>query len=215
MLIVALPGVLLWYLDTHNSINIGDVFLQSYKEFAWELISISFTILIIDRLYQQQDVRREKAQLLRQLRSKDIQLVKEASERIRAQGWLADGTLRGANLRNAALHEVNWPEAKMQNCNLESAILYKANLSGTDFENSKIGSTDLSFANLRGANVSDLQLQTASKLAHAIMPDGSRYNGRFHLSGDSQDAQVAGFNVNDKTALCRFYDIPFRNFPYQ
>jgi predicted YcjX-like family ATPase len=45
-------------------------------------------------------------------------------------------------------------------------------------------------------------------LAHAVMPNGERYNGRFHLPGDIQDAQAAGFNPHDTTSMCRFYDIP-------
>ncbi|MCP5100895.1 MAG: pentapeptide repeat-containing protein [Chloroflexi bacterium] len=186
--------------------------MQSYIEFVWELVSISFTILIIDRIYQQQDIRREKAHLIRQLRSKDSVLAGEASEQLRAQGWLADGTLQGANLHQAILKGVNWAQVDLRNSNLEQATLARANLSEGNLTGTNLQGADLSFANLNGVKTTNQQLQTVFRLAYATMPNGERYNGRFHLPGDLQDAQAAGFNPNDITSMCRFYDISHKQY---
>ncbi|VAW31057.1 hypothetical protein MNBD_CHLOROFLEXI01-3569 [hydrothermal vent metagenome] len=103
------------YIQNYGNRPVGGIVLQSYVEFTWEMVSIAFTILIIDRLYHQQDVRREKAQLIRQLRSSDAH---EASEQLGTKGWLADGTLRRANLQKMRLKQVNWHQVNLQNCRL-------------------------------------------------------------------------------------------------
>ena len=38
------------------------------------------------------------------------------------------------------------------------------------------------------------------------MPDGSRYDGRFDLDGDREDAPKAGINPDDTEAMMRFLD---------
>ena len=209
LLLAALPGIWIWYAQTYGNHPVGGILLQSYVEFTWEMVSIAFTILIIDRLYHQQDVRREKAQLIRQLRSSDAH---DASGQLGTKGWLADGTLRQANLEGMKLKKAHWCQVDLRNGRLHHADFQGADLSEGKFKGAQLDNVKLSFANLSNTDLSDAQLATASRLAHAIMPNGERYNGRFHLPGDLQDAHAAGFNLKDSVSMCRFYDIPLEQY---
>ncbi len=209
-------------------INPGLLISESYVTFAWELASIAFTILIIDRLYQLQTVRLEKAELLQQLRSTDRGVVVQAVERMRANGWLADGTLCRSSLDRGHLHRVNFSQADFSGANLEETDftfanlertnltrvnLHRADLQGADLRGVLIDDADLvganlSFANLLGCKgLSDQRLSAAARLAYAVLPDGQRYDGRFNLDGDLLAARLAGFKVGDEVAMARYYDV--------
>jgi uncharacterized protein YjbI with pentapeptide repeats len=56
-------------------------------------------------------------------------------------------------------------------------------------------------------NLSDEQLAQAARLRVAIMLDGSRYDGRFNLSGDLRDAQVLHIDTADPEAMADFYRV--------
>lgn len=81
--------------------------------------------------------------------------------------------LRGANLRGAYLINANFQNADMRETNLNNAVLWGANL--------------------QSAWVTDEQLAKAIMLTDAVLPDGTRYDGRYALSGDlalSSDARA-------------------------
>lgn len=214
LMFFALPGIWLRYQDTApaGGFFYVDLLRASYTEFVWEILGIAFTVLIIDRLYHVQDVNREKKQLVRQLRSTDSHLVGEAADRLRAQGWLADGTLANINLHGAILPGVDWQTAVLRQTTLERANLRGADFAYADLTNTHLLGADLSFANLNEADVTEAQLQEADRLAHATMPDGTLYDGRYNLEGDLREAQNNGYNLNDPLALSRFYDVPLQTY---
>jgi len=96
------------------------------------------------------------------------------------------------------------------------ANLSSARLSGTfvevdfcsaDFQGANLSGASLINVDLRDArNVSDDQLRQASRLRGTLMPDGSRYDGRFDLAGDREDAPKAGVDPDDPAAMARFLD---------
>ncbi|KAA3656234.1 MAG: pentapeptide repeat-containing protein [Chloroflexi bacterium] len=207
LLIAALPGILISFGETGLSFGIENLLLYIYTEFAWEIASIAFTILIIDRIYQVQEVRLEKRQLIRQLRSSDFQLVREAADRLRARGWVSDSTLRNLNLTRAILRDVDWQTADLTNVTLEQADLRGIDLSQAQLTNASLEGADLSGARLEGTNLTEQQLRKADRLIHAIMPDGTKYDGRFHLTGDLREARTSGYNPDDPLAMARYYDV--------
>jgi uncharacterized protein YjbI with pentapeptide repeats len=164
-----------------------------------------------------------KAQLIRNLQSFDIKVVRQAIETLRARGWLDDGTLSGL-----CLHHVHFQGADLYQSDLSSVDLMKAdlrwtNLSNANLENAQLGNVnfyqaDMSKTNIRGANLSkanlqgvinltENQLKQAHRLQDAIMPDGSRYDGRFSLPGDLKTAQVRGIDIENPQENAEFYGI--------
>jgi len=86
--------------------------------------------------------------------------------------------LSAFNLEDTILSKANLQKATLTNANLQGANLFEANLN----------QTALALANLQNArNLTEQQLVTAFSLTQAIMPDGSRYNGRYNLYGDYKE----------------------------
>jgi uncharacterized protein YjbI with pentapeptide repeats len=158
--------------------------------------------------------------------------------------WRID--LLGANLREANLNRADLRWARLARSNLTGASLRAANLRGADLRDAEIAGADLRGANLwdamlgaqyeearldpdkPGKRISEevaraveAQLAQVRALRGAIMPDGSRYDGRFDLEGDVLGAQQQGIDLNDPAARAAFYgvaegeapDVPFRVVP--
>jgi len=107
-------------------------------------------------------------------------------------GWadLGGANLRHANLMNSELRNANLMLAQLRNSNLFGARLIGASMNGAD---------------LTEAKVSDAQLAEGLLLRGAIMPDGSRYDGRFNLKDDIEWAQDVGIDTADPEARRRWY----------
>ena len=190
------------YLNQHKGLYLGELvgsFLRDfYANISAELTSIAITVLIIDAIYQKRDIEREKRDLMLQMGSPDNAFATEAVRRLRAQGWLEDGTLRHAylcradlrgvylskaDLSKADLSEANLSGANLSEANLSNADLYWTNLSNVDLSGANLSKANLFRANLRGADLHRANLLeakvAAKQLAHAkilggvTMPDGT------------------------------------------
>ena len=91
-------------------------------------------------------------------------------------------------------------------CLLYTSSLIGANLSNCIMLESSIQNAKLAFANLTGTNLSDAEFRTAYSLWNAILPDGKKYDGRFMLEGDIQEAKKLGYDIiNDESQKKTFY----------
>jgi hypothetical protein len=164
---IALTIGLVGYLNQHKGLYLGELVGNLLRDFyanvSAELASIAITVLIIDVIYQQRDMEREKRDLILQMGSPDNAFAKEAVRRLRAQGWLKDGTLRHAHLPAANLRIADLTEANLSGANLTEANLSGANLSRADLTGANLNMADLSRANLSGAMLSE------AKLIYAIL----------------------------------------------
>jgi uncharacterized protein YjbI with pentapeptide repeats len=147
-----------------------------------------------------ESVMKTAPQIIHKLRSPDNNQALQAVEELRVRGQLEDGTLVGINLRfvhlsGADLYKADLRKADFGMADLRWADLSLANLRGARLTKANLYKADFSRANLRGANLfranlqearnlTDDQLALAYRLWDAIMPDGSRYDGRFNLPGD-------------------------------
>lgn len=77
---------------------------------------------------------------------------------------------------------------------------------GEDWAN--LEHTILREANLKNAIVSEISLRQAHALKGATMPDGSRYNGRYSLKGDIEDAEETILNTADEELMAYYYGVP-------
>jgi len=165
----------------------------------------------------------EKYQLIKKLSNPSNQIVLEAIDTLRKRGWLTDGSLANANLcfihiQNANLQGANLPKANLNMADMRWVDLSRANLQGACLSRANLYQADLQDANLEGAcltganlqcarNLQETQLAQAYSLLGATLPDGSRYDGRYHLDGDQQCAQIRHVNLEDPKEMASFYGI--------
>jgi membrane protein implicated in regulation of membrane protease activity len=155
------------------------LFLDMYQSVGVQLASIAVTVMILDRLIQRRETRRDKERLIRQMGSKDNNLALQAVEELRAQGWLYDGSLQGAKLYGA-----NLQKATLAGVNLQGANLFLAELQGSRLVGANLQETTLSGTNLREAELIFAELQ------------GARLNG-----ADLEDAILEATVFDEKTLL--------------
>jgi hypothetical protein len=121
--------------------------------------------------------------------------------------------LSSANLQKADLSMADLQGANLSHVNLEGARLLKANLRGCNLDAAILKDALLRGANLQGAcNLSDEQLSMTSTMRGAMMPDGSRYDGRFNLPGDLYTIHSWRIDANDPEALADFYGVSLDNY---
>lgn len=112
--------------------------------------------------------------------------------------------LTGADLTDATLSESTMAEALVLSGDITIVELQDSVLDDPELSESDLGEV-LEGATLRGAIVTNDQLATVRSLKGAIMPDGSRYDGRFNLPGDISAAQMQGIDPDDPEALAHWY----------
>jgi uncharacterized protein YjbI with pentapeptide repeats len=217
--------------------NLGDVLNHMIGDFyanvSVDALSIAFAILVLDRLNEQraeeqekakeQQVKAEaeaqlKAQLIREMGSRDNGVALRAINELRARQWLVDGTLRGIDLSFTDLQR-----ADLQSADLRDTNLYRANLQSTYLRDANLRGANLDKVNLRGSNLrrSDLtntnglhdnQIITILLLQGAIMSDARIYNGRFNLRGDIVTAIKHNVQVDIPEAMARFYGVSLEEY---
>lgn len=151
------------------------------REFAPELVSISFGILAIDRLYQFRLEQQDKQAVIRQVRSQSNEFSHDAVRVIQDNGWHLDGTLGGAFLKKA-----NMSEAELNSANLEGANLAESNLAKATLMQANLSDTNLMFANLsqavlRRADLSKSTLVQAN-LAGADLVEADLSNANLQMA---------------------------------
>lgn len=190
-------------------------FFDDYNaEIAMEMIGIAVTVLFIDRLNQRRDQRLEahrvQDQLLRDLGSSVHGVAARAAERLRREGSLQDGTLRGLDLSRASLenttlnradfsdvilNRANLAEASLNRATLTAASLRRAALHGAMLEMADLTNADLSGADLGGANLHMANLTGAVLHSADLSGADLRY---VNLKGaDLNRAKLAGARLHE------------------
>jgi hypothetical protein len=176
---------------------------------------------------EQERLKQEAAKredLLHRLSSRVNSEAMRASEELRYCGWIEDGTLDDCNVTGADLQNCNFARARMRRVRFHRAILreasfYRADLQGAylvgvDASEAIFRGADLSGAYLQGANLTGAagltpqQLATAARLKGATMPDGTRYDGRYNLRGDTKKARDKGHDPEYDERVAEFYGVP-------
>jgi uncharacterized protein YjbI with pentapeptide repeats len=108
----------------------------------------------------------------------------------RLRGTFSGGHLSAANLSNARL----------------SGIFYEVDFSGAELHHAQFQGASLVNADLTDArNMYEDNLRLARRLRGTRMPDGERYDGRFELIGDIDDARKVGVDLTDPNAAAQFF----------
>lgn len=212
LLILAILNAVTGYFIAHPGEFFSFQKLSSdfYANASTELISIAFTVLIIDWLNHRSLDKYQKRSLILQMCSPDNVVAVEAVRQLRQNGWLTDGSLKGANLKEANLQSADLEGAILQgailcNANLQGAKLSKANLRYVDFyeaklhkasleeadlQGARLEEADLSEADFRGADLENANLRVAN-LQNAILRDADLHEA------DLYEANLEGSNLRD------------------
>jgi hypothetical protein len=183
----------------HGTLDLRQLVLDLWSNLSVELASIVITVLVIDTLNRRRHIAEEKQDLILQMGSPDNAFALEAVRKLRARGWLQDGSLQRArleraNLQCADLTHANLHGAYLVRADLREATLYEANLSGAILNDADLGSANLTRADLyqvrltdtllRGTDLSGASLWGAAVVCHhdreqfdetTILPDHSHW----------------------------------------
>jgi hypothetical protein len=108
--------------------------------------------------------------------------------------------MSGASLNRVYFGDANLMEANLQDADLRYAGFYYARMITANLKNANLYEADFSHA-----VVSDEQLAEAYRLYGATMPLGQRYDGRFNLKGDLEEAERKGIDIDDPDQMRRWY----------
>jgi uncharacterized protein YjbI with pentapeptide repeats len=184
----------------------------STELFGAVITTLAFGVVLL--VFQQfQSIQNRKAELILQMGSPDNAFAIEAVRQLKVLGWLADGTLegadlRGANLQGAEFGSANLEGANLWRANLQGANLFGVNLEGADLLSAKLQGADLWSANLQGANLRGADLQgadlTFANLQSADLWSANLRDARFLQKASFSDRTV----LPDSTSSLIFYWMP-------
>jgi hypothetical protein len=166
-------------------------------DLSLELLSIVFTIGVIDTLNRSRDRAETEAREHRRERQRELEritdrLVKSEHHekeylinQLRSNQFLTDGSMIGAYLQGLDLPKGRLFDAQLEEANLMSAVLPRANLERANLRNANLHKADLTdtrlaYADLRGAYLFRAKMDRAHMEGvkmdeNTILPDGTRY----------------------------------------
>jgi uncharacterized protein YjbI with pentapeptide repeats len=175
-----------------------------------EVLSIIFTILVLNRYADRRQENALKQQLIMNAGSQSNEIAKDSIHQLRKRKWLSgeNGILKGADLlqadlRRAKLEKANLQGADLRGAKLQGADLKKANLQRTRLVGAKLHSTTLMDTNLQGATLLGAILQGAhlekANLQHADLGGANLQRATLSYTelqrADLVDANLQGANL--------------------
>lgn len=133
------------------------------QNFSTEMLGAIVTFALFEIIVRNRD---EKDNLIIQMRNQNNATALNAVERFRANSGLIDGTLQGAdlkeaNLQHARLSKANLQYTKLSYANLQNASLWQANLQDAKLLYANLQGAKLWLANLQGASLIGAKLEKA------------------------------------------------------
>lgn len=169
-------------------IAIGSALAGAWLAQAWDMLLLNLgvefggaaiTYLLLERiLTRNEDRKLLSCRLAPRIRSRVNSVALEAIDELRREGWLFDGSLRGAYLSGANLAGANLQDADLQNvlliaATLDGARLHGASLRGSHLWRAKLRGAEFLGANLLDANLEEADLSGAVFDTHTMLPDGT------------------------------------------
>lgn len=124
-----------------------------------EAIGIVFTVLILDRVYQNHEEKKYKQQIIQEMASLDNSTALRAAETINSKGWAQDGSLIEARLREANLENIRMDSANLHHSHLVGINLRNGKMYRTDFSRVQMSDSDLRYGRF---NISNFENAMAS-----------------------------------------------------
>ena len=192
---------------------------EFYVNLATSLGSIAITVLVIDQLNRWRIASERKREIIEQMGSPVHDAAREAVRLARTNGWLEDGSLKGAylwyaNLQNADLEDADLQGARLWCADLQGARLWGANLQGAYLRYANLQSASLAGADLHDARLNAANLQGAylwhANLQNADLEDadlqGARLEGASFQGTYLGEANLRGATYDSKTIWPKGFD---------
>jgi hypothetical protein len=189
----------------------GGLVLNFGTEMAGAVVTYLLLELVVGRMEkreaereaEEKELEAKKADLVAQLGSSVKDVAVAAAEELRRHGWLYDGSLQGANLKEANLQGASLYNAKLEGvrltwANLQEAYLGLANLRWANLQGANLQGAILTGANLQKANLFEANLQGVNlwvtNLQEADL-DTADLQGASLQKANLQGANLAGANL--------------------
>ncbi|MFO7918126.1 MAG: pentapeptide repeat-containing protein [Anaerolineae bacterium] len=162
-----------------------------------DMMGVGLTYMLLERILRRVEEaqeekearKRRKADLISDMGSRVHDVAIAATEELREEGWLTDGSLVGvilsqANLWDANLEEVYLGAANLEgvhlgDANLGGAHLRDANLKGANLEDANLGDANLEAANLQGAYLQGVKLNRETKITEEQLAQAETLLGAY------------------------------------
>ena len=180
------------------------------------LAGIVIAAVTIEALAERRIKQERKAQLIRQMGSRYRDVTEMAIIELRHKGWLEDGSLSGAylrqaNLSGADLGGADLSGADLRGADLSGAQLWQANLSGAKLDLANLSGDDLTRANLSRAGLWRANLTRAdlewANLSGAWLSEttlsGAHLQGTDLSGAHLQGADLSGAYLAESTLTMR------------
>ncbi|PMR61200.1 MULTISPECIES: pentapeptide repeat-containing protein [unclassified Micromonospora] len=180
--VIGVVGVVIIFAYWYPADWSGSQFIRDfYANTATTLLSISLTVLLVDRLYARREAEYQKQQLIREMGSSDKGFALRAAKEISAQGWLTDGSIR--------------------DCDLSQAALSGAFLNGAVFSRVTFDGAFLDHASMKGARISGGTYRathfTDAVMDDLVVEDGADFIGAYLAGATLRHAQLAGATLEE------------------
>jgi uncharacterized protein YjbI with pentapeptide repeats len=86
-----------------------------------------------------------------------------------------------------------------------SGIFANCSFKGAELHGAACDGASLVGCDFTDAHIDETVLQRAQRLRGCTLPDGTRYDGRYNLPGDRQDAANYRYNLDDPEQRKQFY----------
>ena len=180
------------------------------------MAGIVIAAVTIEALAERRIKQERKAQLIRQMGSRYRDVTEMAIIELRHKGWLEDGSLSGAylrqaNLSGADLGGADLSGADLRGADLSGAQLWQANLSGAKLDLANLSGDDLTRANLSRAGLWRANLTRAdlewANLSGAWLSEttlsGAHLQGTDLSGAHLQGADLSGAYLAESTLTMR------------
>lgn len=147
---------------------IQEIASDFYANVGSELVSVVFTVLIVDRLAERRAKNDRKRELIFEMGAEEHDNAMRALRLLKFHGYDKDGSLNGKDFRRAHLAGADLSSSDLASANLEWADLSGTNLWDADLTNARLWSADLSGSYLWGVDFSGADLRSASLLKASI-----------------------------------------------
>jgi|GEM_PF-599320 len=174
-----------------------DFLLLHFSEWTPGLVTDGLLLLVVNHILR----RHERRRVVSQVGSLSNEFALDAVRRVRQEGWLADGTMVGADMERARLADADLSGGRLAGVNLTAADLKGASLHHVDLRGANLTAANLRRADLRWSDLTGARLRWAD-LRDALL-DGAATEGA-DLRGaalDPRSAALLGRNGDDGEAL--------------
>jgi hypothetical protein len=177
----------------------GDWFQGVSTEMIGAAVTTIFFAFIVGAVQEQQAQSQLKKDLIGQLGSTINSEAVRASEELRDEGWLRDGSLREADLSFADLSGAILFYADLRDATLFSITLKAVDLSGANLSRANLQAADLDSANLEAADLQEAYLETANLHGANLLEADLRGANLTHAN--LEGAALTGTQFDEATIL--------------